>query len=178
MRDLLKEIVIKRCESAKEVEDIRNIEDKVFSVYDRYSAELISFLCRHCGSTTYIAYHDGKPVAYASSCIEGLEVGHLISIAVLEEYRRRGVGTLIMCKSLLELSRRNVKLVVLEVRKSNAVAIRFYERFGFKRLYTIHQYYPDGEDAYVMALGRDDLARALSSMCREVLSEGRATGSC
>ena len=41
--------------------------------------------------------------------------------------------------------------LVLEVRASNTAAQRLYERFGFRRLGRLRQYYKgDGEDALVM----------------------------
>ncbi|MFP3309514.1 MAG: N-acetyltransferase [Acidilobus sp.] len=78
-------------------------------------------------------------------------VGHVISIAVLAEYRRRGVGSALMKEAIDVLSSKyDVDAVYLEVRVSNEPAIRMYEKFGFKKVRIIKGYYRDGEDAYVM----------------------------
>lgn len=39
---------------------------------------------------------------------------------------------------------------MLEVRKSNIIAQKFYEKLGFTKIYTREKYYPDNyEDAYI-----------------------------
>jgi ribosomal-protein-alanine N-acetyltransferase len=79
-------------------------------------------------------------------------VGHIISIAVKEGYRGRGVGT----KLLVEAMRRlhtyyGAREVYLEVRVSNERAIRLYKKLGFRVVQRVAGYYADGEDAYIMA---------------------------
>ncbi len=78
--------------------------------------------------------------------------GHIISIAVLPGYRRRGIGRLLMehaMKALREIY--GCREVYLEVRVSNTPAIRLYEKLGFRKVRVIPAYYLDGEDAYLMA---------------------------
>jgi len=78
-------------------------------------------------------------------------VGHVISIAVLQEYRRRGIGSALMSEALKIFEKKyDVDSVYLEVRVSNQPAISMYEKFGFVKARIIRGYYRDGEDAYVM----------------------------
>ena len=78
-------------------------------------------------------------------------VGHLVSIAVLPGYRRRGVGSALLSETIRVLSEvYGVESIYLEVRVSNEPAIRLYEKFGFRRARRVRGYYADGEDAYVM----------------------------
>jgi len=80
-------------------------------------------------------------------------VGHLISIAVLEPYRRRGIGSALLRETIRVMREvYDVESIYLEVRVSNTVAIRLYEKFGFVKVRRIRGYYMDGEDAYVMVL--------------------------
>ncbi|MCE4599167.1 MAG: ribosomal protein S18-alanine N-acetyltransferase [Desulfurococcales archaeon] len=82
---------------------------------------------------------------------EWRSVGHLVSIAVLREYRGRGIGSSLLSETIRVM--RNVykvESIFLEVRVSNEVAIRLYERYGFKKVRLIKGYYKDGEDAFVM----------------------------
>ena len=88
--------------------------------------------------------------------VEGLlssprRVGHLVSIAVLPGYRRRGIGSSLLRETIRAV--RDVyraEALYLEVRVSNTPAIRLYEKFGFRKVRRITAYYADGEDAYVM----------------------------
>ncbi|MCS7142842.1 MAG: ribosomal protein S18-alanine N-acetyltransferase [Aigarchaeota archaeon] len=78
--------------------------------------------------------------------------GHVISIAVLPEYRGRGVGRRLMEVALSVLKDRyKCDEVFLEVRVSNWQAIRLYENLGFVVSEVLKHYYLDGENAYVMA---------------------------
>ena len=80
-------------------------------------------------------------------------VGHLISIAVLEEYRGRGIGSTLLQHTIDAMKNvYKVASIYLEVRVSNIGAIKLYEKFGFKKARIVREYYRDGEDAYVMVL--------------------------
>ncbi|MFW9939215.1 MAG: ribosomal protein S18-alanine N-acetyltransferase [Candidatus Thorarchaeota archaeon] len=76
--------------------------------------------------------------------------GHLVSIAVSEEYRRRGIGTKLLANSMAAVKKHKITEYVLEVRVSNYVAIKLYEKFNFKIERVKKNYYRDGENAYYM----------------------------
>ncbi|MEM0352406.1 MAG: ribosomal protein S18-alanine N-acetyltransferase [Sulfolobales archaeon] len=78
--------------------------------------------------------------------------GHVVSIAVLPEFRRRGIGTALMVKAMDSMKEKyGAGEVYLEVRVSNEPAIKLYEKLGFKKVKVLKRYYMDGEDAYLMA---------------------------
>ncbi len=76
--------------------------------------------------------------------------GHLVSIAVLENHRRKGVGMLLMKKVLKAMEEYNAKECFLEVRISNNNAILMYKKLGFVDKKHLPGYYRDGEDAFMM----------------------------
>ena len=78
--------------------------------------------------------------------------GHIISVAVLQPHRGRGVGTRLIHDALEQIKRENGKECYLEVRITNEGAIELYKRLGFKVSNTLHGYYKDGESAYTMAM--------------------------
>ncbi|MDP8003422.1 MAG: ribosomal-protein-alanine N-acetyltransferase [Caldisphaera sp.] len=78
-------------------------------------------------------------------------VGHVISIAVLPEYRKKGIGSMLLNEAINRMKLNyNVEAVYLEVRVSNNEAINLYKKYGFEEVRIINEYYRDGEDAYVM----------------------------
>lgn len=78
--------------------------------------------------------------------------GHIVSIAVLPEYRRMGIASELLEKAMKALREvYGCREVYLEVRVSNIPAISLYNKFGYRRVKTIKSYYLDGEDAYLMA---------------------------
>ncbi len=72
-------------------------------------------------------------------------------VAVSEMYRRCGRGKTVMDDLLSIAKEHGAKRVFLEVRVSNASAQILYLKCGFRGLYCRTRYYPDGEDAIVMA---------------------------
>jgi len=104
---------------------------------------------------------DGEVVGYVMCRIElGLsnfgfsgfiKKGHIVSIAVMPEHRRKGIGQALVTRAMEGMRFYNAKQCFLEVRVSNTQAISLYKKLGFKITRTINGYYSDGEDAYVMS---------------------------
>lgn len=97
-----------------------------------------------------IAEDGGEIIGYGGMTVAA-DTADIDNVAVAEPYRRNGAGTAIIVR-LLEIARdRGVKKVFLEVRVSNAEAMRVYLKSGFKGVYARTRYYSDGEDCLVMA---------------------------
>lgn len=100
-----------------------------------------------------VAVLGSKIIGY--TCIRTiLDMTHLMNIAVLEEYRRKGVAHMLLADAILELkSLRPSAKLTLEVRESNLAAVRFYEKFGFNTTGKRKKYYQKPEDdAVIMEL--------------------------
>jgi len=78
--------------------------------------------------------------------------GHVVSVAVLDQHRGRGVGRALMLEGVNGVVSRKSDEIYLEVRISNEPAIKMYEKLGFQIKSRLRTYYRDGEDAYLMAL--------------------------
>jgi ribosomal-protein-alanine N-acetyltransferase len=77
--------------------------------------------------------------------------GHIVSVAVLPEHQRKGIGKALVEKALEGMLDYGAGETYLEVRISNEPAIDLYKKLGFNIIRRIVGYYRDGEDAYVMA---------------------------
>jgi len=78
---------------------------------------------------------------------------HINNVAVREQYRRRGIGLLLLSHIVAEARRLSVTTAFLEVRSGNMEAQALYERCGFKAIARRANYYSDPrEDAVVMSL--------------------------
>jgi ribosomal-protein-alanine N-acetyltransferase len=84
---------------------------------------------------------------------------HICTIAVHPGWRGRGLGLFLLLMALEEAVQHRARQVVLEVRPSNTIAQRLYEKAGFARAGVCPAYYRDGEDAWVMVLAPLDEAR-------------------
>ena len=76
--------------------------------------------------------------------------GHVITIDVLSEARRFGVGSKLLITAEDRLRSRQCTSVILETAVNNASALAFYKRHGYFVAKTIPRYYPDGVDAFVL----------------------------
>ena len=75
----------------------------------------------------------------------------VLMFAVERTQRSQGIGTLLMSTFLDRCRARGFRRVTLEVRVSNATAIRFYTRYQFGVVDLLRSYYSDGENGYQMA---------------------------
>jgi ribosomal-protein-alanine N-acetyltransferase len=71
----------------------------------------------------------------------------IATFCVLNTYRRRGIGSMLLqaCEDRLDVPR-----VRLSVRASNLPAIQLYRGFGYQKVGLWAKYYQDEEDAVVM----------------------------
>ncbi len=80
-----------------------------------------------------------------------VDEAHITTVAVRRAFRGRGLGKVLML-AMMDLARNlGARKVTLEVRKSNAIAIKMYEELGFRQKGVRRRYYTDnGEDALIM----------------------------
>ena len=107
-----------------------------------------------------VAETDGKIAGFAGAWIV-LDEAHVTNIAVLPEYRGRGIG-MALTESLLQYaSNLGVVYATLEVRRSNEAAKRMYRAAGFEYVGVRKRYYEDnGEDALIYCCQRMPEAQA------------------
>jgi ribosomal-protein-alanine N-acetyltransferase len=111
--------------------------------------------------TFIVAEENGKIIGYIMCRIEvglasiglgGLiRKGHVVSIAVLPQGRRKGVAQALMNAAIKGMNYYKAKLCYLEVRVTNDPGVSLYKKLGFEVSRTLNGYYSDGEDAYVMS---------------------------
>ena len=128
--------------------DIMQIEDASYAV-DAFSEDIFKGLFRECSDLFLVAEKDDRVIGYMVSCVLPRKA-HVISIAVMNSGRRLGVGRRLVEFTFQQLDSRDVRIVELEVRKSNTVGISFWHELGFTTIDTVPGYYHDGEDALRM----------------------------
>jgi len=77
---------------------------------------------------------------------------HVLNVAVHPQYRRLGLGTMLLDEAMREARAAQAEAVTLEVRRSNQAAQRLYAAFGFEEVGVRRNYYGRGEDALIMRL--------------------------
>ncbi len=84
--------------------------------------------------------------AMANFCIDEADV---LNVAVLDNYRRKGIGNSLISNLLNELKLKGVSKVFLEVRSKNVNAINLYFKNGFTKISVRKNYYGD-DDALIL----------------------------
>jgi [ribosomal protein S18]-alanine N-acetyltransferase len=114
---------------------------------------------------------DGTMVGYLI-CSRYETVWHVMNVAVDPSHWREGVATALLNALYARVGEEEARFT-LEVRRSNGVAIRLYERDGFRAAGLRRRYYQDnGEDALIMWRTPATLAGSLD----DVPNPGRAFG--
>lgn len=76
---------------------------------------------------------------------------HIVSIGVRQDYRRRGIGELLLIGTIEQAIAREADVLTLEVRESNQAAINLYLRYGFTKRGIRKAYYTDNrEDGIIL----------------------------
>lgn len=103
---------------------------------------------------------------------------HISTIAVQPNWRRRGIGELLLVVMLDRATELGAEKATLEVRVSNVTAQNLYYKYGFQRVGLQRHYYRDrDEDALSMSTGRlisatfQSHLRQLKQALREKLTE-------
>jgi [ribosomal protein S18]-alanine N-acetyltransferase len=98
-----------------------------------------------------VALEDDRVVGYLV-CSRYDVVWHIMNVAVDPALQGKGRGSALLAHLLRDVDGDGpTSRYTLEVRRSNAPAIRLYERFGFRAAGIRRRYYQDnGEDAVIM----------------------------
>ncbi|UCH87247.1 MAG: ribosomal protein S18-alanine N-acetyltransferase [Dehalococcoidia bacterium] len=102
-----------------------------------------------------------------------LDEAHIVTIAVRESHRGRGIGELLLIAAIALATLNDQDIVTLEVRASNQAAQALYEKYGFKKVGVRHRYYSDNhEDAVIMTT--DSIhAAPYRELCQRLRQEHR-----
>jgi [ribosomal protein S18]-alanine N-acetyltransferase len=142
------------------------IDQECFDPELAYSRPELAFYMRRPGSFTLVAEGSGPDDGTDPTQVLGFIVaetqrknGHIITIDVIAEARRTGVGSALLEASEEELLQAGAMAVMLETPVNNIAAIRFYKQKGYFVEKTVAGYYSNQMDALVMT---KELARAVA----------------
>ncbi|MFA5839501.1 MAG: ribosomal protein S18-alanine N-acetyltransferase [Candidatus Margulisiibacteriota bacterium] len=94
----------------------------------------------------YLVAKEGDQIIGYIGTEKILDEIHVINMAVHPDFRRKGIGNMLLEKVL-----KKPDTVYLEVRETNIAAQKLYEKYGFKVVGSRKKYYQDNdENAYTM----------------------------
>ena len=130
------------------VAQVAELEKMCFS--DPWSEQSVASELDNILALWYVALDDDRVVGYIGSQTVCGETD-VMNIAVHPDYRRRGIGQILIEELIREISNLGSISLTLEVRASNAPALALYEKMGFAQVGLRKNYYRNPkEDALIL----------------------------
>lgn len=130
-----------------DLDEVSRIEVACFD-RERYPREMLEELLVQEGFRTFLAEEDGVVGAVTVHCTG--EEAQLVSIAVLPEFRGRGIASALLKEAETAARRMGARAMVLQVRVLNVAAMNLYLHRGYALGGVIRNYYGCRKDAYFM----------------------------
>lgn len=131
------------------IDAIETMERKCFSV--PWTREMLIRQLPDDMHIFLVAENDlGEAVGYVG-LMYVLDEGYISNVAVSPDWRRRGIGDILIEELILRTRSKKLSFVTLEVRKSNLAALELYKKHGFSEVGRRRNYYErPTEDAILM----------------------------
>ncbi|HYJ84789.1 MAG TPA: ribosomal protein S18-alanine N-acetyltransferase [Pyrinomonadaceae bacterium] len=138
------------------LDDCWRLDQQCFVDGEAYSRETFEYLLTAPESVSYrVATSGGAMVGFVIGLIEPDHTGHITTVGVAPEHRRRHLGKRLMNEVEKGFKERNVRIVRLEVRSLNIPAQKLYQRLGYSITQRLPKYYSNGGDGLLMLKSLD-----------------------
>jgi ribosomal-protein-alanine N-acetyltransferase len=134
-----------------QLDECWRLDQRCFIDGEAYSRETFEYLLTSPDSVSYrVVMQDGTMVGFIVGIVEPDATGHITTLGVAPEHRRRGVAHRMLLKVEDGFRRRRVRILRLEVRSVNTGAQELYTKLGFAVTQRLPRYYSNGGDGLLM----------------------------
>src|SRR5882724_1036772 len=139
-----------------QLDECWRLDQRCFIDGEAYSRETFDYLLTAPESVSYRAVTSGGGmVGFVIGLVEPDHTGHVTTVGVAPEHRRRNLAKRLMRQVEEGFRKRNVRLVRLEVRALNVPAQMLYESLGYSSAQRLPKYYSNGGDGLLMLKSLD-----------------------
>ncbi len=114
-----------------------------------YSKRTLRWFLRLPGSECLVAQLGTQIVGFLLAEHQGSQA-HIITLDVLEPYRRRGIGSALLMAIERQLAESGVQQVELETATDNDAAVAFWQKHGYRSRGVLKRYYLGRINAFWM----------------------------
>ncbi|MDQ3013024.1 MAG: GNAT family N-acetyltransferase [Acidobacteriota bacterium] len=134
-----------------DLNELYQLDMRCFIDGEAYERETFKFLLNNPKAIARQIRSDyDEMAAFGIGVIEENGIGHLTTVGVAPEYRRRGLARLTLHEIERSFAARSVTTIRLEVRVNNQAAQQLYEQIGYVIIQRMVKYYSNGDDSYLM----------------------------
>jgi ribosomal-protein-alanine N-acetyltransferase len=133
-----------------DLQTLYEIDQACFPPEISYSLSELEAFVTHPGSMTWTAEDGGEITGFLVAQSEADRIGHIITIDVVEAWRRCGVGRALMDAAERWATEQHLRMIYLETAEDNLAAQRFYKKYGYAKVEKLEEYYPHGGAAWIM----------------------------
>ena len=134
-----------------QLDECWRLDQRCFVDGEAYSRDTFEYLLTASESVSYRAVtQGGSLVGFIVGLVEPDHTGHITTLGVAPEHRRRGVAQKMIRKVEDGFRRRDVRIVRLEVRSINDGAQLLYRNLGYLVTQRLPRYYSNGGDGLLM----------------------------
>lgn len=137
--------------TVKHLKEVLRLNIRCFKKGENYTKHTFNYLLNLPNGLSYRAVTPEKDMVgfvFVSVSPEG--IGHITTIGVAPEHRRRGLAARLLQHAETALRERGISTAVLEVRVGNVSAQNLYRACGYAVTQKVYQYYTNGEDCFIM----------------------------
>jgi ribosomal protein S18 acetylase RimI-like enzyme len=139
-----------------QLDECWRLDQRCFVDGEAYSRDTFEYLLTAPESVSYRAVTQGGAMAgFIIGLVEPDHTGHVTTVGVAPEHRRRRVAHRLMEKVEDGFRRRDVRIVRLEVRSINTGAQQLYRNLGYTITQRLPRYYSNGGDGLLMIKALD-----------------------
>ncbi len=133
------------------LEETLKLNLRCFKAGENYTKYTFSYLLNEPNCLSYRAVTPNEQmVGFIFVMVDEAGAGHITTIGVAPEHRRRGLADKLLRRAEEALRKRSVNTVMLEVRVSNVSAQNLYRKFNYSIAQRLLRYYNNGEDGFLM----------------------------
>ena len=129
--------------SIEHLDRLCEIEMKCFET-EAFTKQQIAYLLTDSNSVILVSRVKGEIVGFIIGKIymdKKTSAGQILTIDVSPKHRRKGIGQRLLQEIERTFKDKGVKICYLEVRENNFVALSLYQKFGYKRVGRLENYY-------------------------------------
>ena len=136
----------------KQLKEVLKLNLRCFKAGENYTKHTFSYLLSEPNSLSYRAVTPNGEMAAFVFVMTSREdgTGHITTIGVAPEHRRRGLADKLLRHTEEALRMRDISVVMLEVRVGNRAAQNLYRAFDYAIVQRLSKYYNNGEDGFLL----------------------------